>query len=104
MIALIAGSFVLGGFIRLGAWYEDLKLSEVPRVKFPPGHIHSKGADDDPGKPGNFLIVGNDSRGFVHNAKDKEHFGEPSSLGGTRSDTIMIAHIDPAVKIGRAHV
>jgi LCP family protein required for cell wall assembly len=45
------------------------------------------------------LIVGNDSRSFVHSQIDIEHFGSPSTQEESLSDTIMIAHVDPAVKV-----
>ena len=47
------------------------------------------------GRPENYLIIGSDSRGFVKTAIDREHFGTAAGNAGQRSDTIMIAHIDP---------
>jgi LCP family protein required for cell wall assembly len=43
---------------------------------------------------GNFLLIGSDSRAFVNNATDEQHFGSAQVETGQRSDTIMVAHID----------
>jgi LCP family protein required for cell wall assembly len=45
--------------------------------------------------PMNILIVGSDSRAFVNDATDKTSFGSGVAVGGARSDTTMIAHLDP---------
>src|SRR5262249_16429100 len=99
VIALIVGAFLMAAFIRAGNWYEAQKLSEAKHVVFTPGHLHDTGKADDPRKPANFLLVPNRTRPFVHSQIDIEHFGPPSQQQGTRSDTIMIAHVDPAVKV-----
>ena len=52
------------------------------------------------GEPANFLIIGSDTRAFVDNATDEEHFGDPAEQTGQRSDTIMVAHIDPDTETG----
>ena len=45
---------------------------------------------------GNYLIIGSDSRAFVERRERRaEHFGDPRQQTGQRSDTIMVAHIDP---------
>jgi len=43
---------------------------------------------------GNYLLIGSDSRAFVKNPTDKDHFGAAEVQTGQRSDTIMVAHID----------
>ena len=49
-----------------------------------------------PGEPENYLIVGSDSRENID--PDDPSFGDvlPGVVGGQRSDTIMVARIDPA--------
>ncbi len=47
---------------------------------------------------GNFLVIGSDSRAFVNNAAQAQAFGSAQQEGGQRSDTIMIAHVDPSQK------
>jgi LCP family protein required for cell wall assembly len=49
---------------------------------------------------GNFLFVGSDSRAFVHTAQQAQAFGSPQTQTGQRSDTIMVAHIDPSTGAG----
>lgn len=51
-----------------------------------------------PGKAGNFLVLGSDSRSFVENQTQIDAFGSTADAGGTRSDTLMIVHIDPDAK------
>jgi LCP family protein required for cell wall assembly len=100
VIALVLGGVILAAFIRTGNWYEDKKVKAIPRVVIPQGSLVPKAQDNDPGKPANYLIVGNDSRDFVKNDPSAAvHFGSASSQTGTRSDSIMIAHIDPRTKI-----
>lgn len=49
----------------------------------------------DKGDPANFLIVGSDTRSFVDTEQEAESFGDTETQGGQRSDTIMVAHVDP---------
>ncbi|MBV8950640.1 MAG: LCP family protein [Actinobacteria bacterium] len=66
------------------------------------GRIHSvKGltlAKEPQAHSGNFLVIGSDSRGFVHNSAQAQAFGNPQQQSGQRSDTIMIAHVDASQK------
>ncbi|HZN14713.1 MAG TPA: LCP family protein [Acidimicrobiales bacterium] len=50
--------------------------------------------DDDPGVPMNVLLVGSDTRATLTPA-EKAEFGSTAQVGGQRSDTIMILHVDP---------
>jgi LCP family protein required for cell wall assembly len=43
----------------------------------------------------NFLLIGSDSRAFVKNSKDAQSFGSANQQTGQRSDTIMVAHLEP---------
>lgn len=53
--------------------------------------------DDDPGQPMNVLLVGSDSRAEV-SAEETEQFGSKTQVGGERSDTIIVLHVDPAAE------
>jgi len=44
---------------------------------------------------GNFLLIGSDSRAFVKNSRDAQSFGSGQQQTGQRSDTIMVAHLEP---------
>ncbi|MFI5053270.1 MAG: LCP family protein [Acidimicrobiia bacterium] len=51
-----------------------------------------------PPQGANFLIIGSDGRSFVKTAGDAAAFGDPSTdanLQGQRSDTLMVAHVEP---------
>ncbi len=49
------------------------------------------------GQPMNVLLVGSDSRENISNAEQAQ-FGRRNEIGGQRSDTIMVLHIDPQTK------
>jgi LCP family protein required for cell wall assembly len=46
------------------------------------------------------LIIGSDTRAFVDSAADEQHFGDAQGQSGQRSDTIMVAHVDPTTGTG----
>ena len=60
-------------------------------------HVCTPEAD---GKPFNVLIVGSDSRSG-NSGQATRSFGSASKVGGQRSDTIKIIHIDPAIGTAR---
>ena len=47
------------------------------------------------GQPVNILVVGNDSRAFAKDAKDRKQFGAKELVGSLRSDTMMVMRLDP---------
>jgi LCP family protein required for cell wall assembly len=55
---------------------------------------------DGPAEGGNYLIIGSDSRAFVQDSAQAQAFGtaDQSGVGGQRSDTMMVLHIDPSTK------
>jgi LCP family protein required for cell wall assembly len=67
-------------------WVAARKVSKVATIKIDPALL-------EPGN--NFLFVGSDTRAFVRNSKDEAHFGNADVQTGQRSDTIMVAHVDP---------
>jgi LCP family protein required for cell wall assembly len=76
----------------VAAWHEvDAKVAQIRTVSFPEGLLT---------EGGNYLFVGSDTRAFVKNAADAEHFGSAETQTGQRSDTLMVAHIDPDGKTG----
>ncbi len=60
--------------------------------------INSLTPRDSGGTPMNVLMVGSDTRADVTSAADQKAFGSASQVGGQRSDTIMILHVDPKQK------
>jgi LCP family protein required for cell wall assembly len=82
---LVTGGLVVGNRVI------DAKLSDIPRVgnlTLAPG----------PGKAGNYLLIGSDSRDFVESSADRTAFGTSADTGPPKSDTLMIVHIDPEAK------
>jgi LCP family protein required for cell wall assembly len=47
-------------------------------------------------EPQVFLLVGSDSRAFVDDEADKQEFGDPATISGERSDTMIVVRVDPA--------
>ncbi len=82
---------IVGGLVSVNANI-NRKLSRIHRVK---GLTLAK---EPRANSGNFLVIGSDSRGFVHNSAEARAFGNPSQQSGQRSDTMMIAHVDPSQK------
>ena len=65
----------------------EAKLASVRRVDL-------RLAPTPPGGGANFLMIGSDTRSFVSSEFDQQAFGD-SDVGGQRSDTIMVLHVDP---------
>jgi len=72
-------------------WY---RLGEIKSVKCTTCAVEA------PGAPYNVLIVGSDSRAGNTGAATKA-FGSATQVGGQRSDTIKILHVDPATNSAR---
>ena len=84
---------VVGGVVGVNVFI-DRKIDEIPRVKV------NTAENTDPGEPANFLLIGSDTRAEVQTPEEKAAFGDASSEGGQRSDTLMVIHVDPAQKTG----
>ncbi|HET7487701.1 MAG TPA: LCP family protein [Acidimicrobiales bacterium] len=86
--------FVALCLVTTGATYGYLKwqLGKVKKVDL--CKVLRNCGDDDPGQPMNVLLVGSDSRADISKAEAKR-FGAAGDVGGVRSDTIIVAHIDP---------
>jgi LCP family protein required for cell wall assembly len=82
---------IIGGLVTVNVGV-NRKLSKIHRVK---GLSLAK---EPRANSGNFLVIGSDSRGFVHNSAEARAFGNAQQTGGQRSDTMMIAHVDASQK------
>ena len=84
VLSLAAGAFVVSVYVKLGEL-----------VRFTEDEVDVD--DSPPGEPQNFLIVGSDSRDNVDPSDPNFADVLPNSeVGGTRSDTIIVARVDPA--------
>jgi len=85
--------FALTGLAVAGAYWEtNNKVDEIQRVE-----IVGLDPDDDlPAQAGNFVIIGSDSR----EALGAQVEGDEEQIGSERSDTLMVAHVDPDQKSG----
>ena len=81
---------MLAGGLAAGEYgYVEWKLSQITSVTC---HACKKTV---PGRPFNVLVVGSDSR-VGDTGQAATSFGSASQVGGQRSDTIKIVHVDPA--------
>jgi LCP family protein required for cell wall assembly len=91
LVVALTASGIVGAY-----WFVNDKWDTVANANIA-ANVFTKAEG---GKPANFLIIGSDSRAFVNNASEAQQFGSASQETGQRSDTIMVAHIDPATNTG----
>lgn len=70
---------------------ENAKISSIAVAHIDPSLLRAGG---------NYLIIGSDTRAFGETQKDVQQFGSAQSQSGQRSDTMMVAHIDPGKRTG----
>ena len=87
--------FVAVCLVVTGSVYAYLRwqFGKVDKISFACNVLRNCG-DDDPGQPMNVLLVGSDSRKEI-SAEERMQFGTQAQVGGQRSDTIIILHVDP---------
>ena len=93
-ISLVATAVAASGVFAATHTVSDSKFGGTPKIDFGEGVLVDDDVDDDPGDPTNFLIVGSDTRA-EQNDGSGDRFGD---VGGQRSDSIMVAHVDPRAK------
>ena len=76
--------------------YLRWQFGKVDKLTFACNVLRNCG-DDDPDQPMNVLLVGSDSRKEI-SAEERRQFGTEAQVGGERSDTIIILHVDPAAE------
>jgi LCP family protein required for cell wall assembly len=85
----LACAFVVTGVALVNRGIND-RVKSIKRVA---------GLDVAPAPPGgaNYLIIGSDTRAFATDPSDQAAFGSPDdpNTEGQRSDTMMIAHVEP---------
>ncbi len=77
-----------------GVAYAAIQAGRLDKISFggSKGDVISKVPK---GQPVNILVVGNDSRAFAKDAKDKKAFGAKDVGESVRSDTMMVMRLDP---------
>ncbi len=93
-IALVGTAVITTSGLVISKRVADRTLDGTPSVDFGDGILAEDELDDEVAEPTNFLIVGSDSRGDAE-VEDGADLGE---VTGQRSDTIMVAHVDPRTK------
>ena len=96
-VALVVVSSLTAGGIGGAYWVANDKVDDIRDAHLRAGTLDPLA---DKGDPANFLIVGSDTRAFVSSAQDAESFGDAVTQSGQRSDTIMIAHVEPGTESG----
>lgn len=86
-------SLVIASLVMIAAVFSvnkgiDDRVQKIPRVQLALASPPPEGA--------NFLLIGSDTRAFVNNEDQASQFGDAQSQGGQRSDTIMVAHVEPS--------
>ncbi|MFM8303652.1 MAG: LCP family protein [Actinomycetota bacterium] len=87
LIALLVGSLLMGAGVAAVNREVGRKLDRIPKIELTTAPIPPGGA--------NYLLVGSDTRSFVSNPLEEAAFGDASTAGGRRSDTIMVVHVEP---------
>ena len=95
-VVCIVGALVAAGSIA----YAKRKVDQVDRVVFgnDQGWVEGNELADD--APRNFLLVGADTDDGL-DANDPARAGRDATVGGIRSDTIMVVRVDPKAKQAR---
>jgi LCP family protein required for cell wall assembly len=86
LIALLVSVVITSVAIAAAYAQAEQKVASVAEAKIDPAVLK---------KGGNFLLIGSDTRAFVDSAQEAEHFGSKETQTGQRSDTMMVAHVDP---------
>lgn len=73
--------------------YLKYRFGQVDKIDFACDVLRNCGSDD-PDRPMNVLLVGSDSRKNI-SPEEREQFGSEREVGGQRSDTILVLHVDP---------
>ena len=91
LVALLISAMLVGALVVAVVRTEDAKVASIPVAPIDPSLLRAGG---------NYLIIGSDTRAFGETKADVQHFGSAASQQGQRSDTMMVAHIDPGKRTG----
>ena len=92
VIAVVLASLFMGSAVALVDRGITDRVAKIRRVQLTLAEPPPGGA--------NYLIIGSDTRSFVNNPDQAAEFGDPNDpeagVDGQRSDTIMVAHVEPS--------
>ena len=95
VIAVVLASLFMGSAVALVDRGITDRVNKIPRV------VGLTLASSPPGGA-NYLIIGSDTRSFVSDPADAAAFGDPNDpnagVDGQRSDTLMVAHVEPSAQ------
>lgn len=90
LVAAAVTTALVAGGVAIARRTLDDSLDGVRRVHIRAGALDAPAA----GGPINVLVVGSDSRAFVSDQQEADAFGTPTQVGGQRSDTMALIHVD----------
>ncbi len=91
LVALLISVVLIGALVAAVVRTENSKVASIAVAPIDPSLLRAGG---------NYLIIGSDTRAFAESKADVEHFGSAQEIGNARSDTMMVAHIDPGKHTG----
>jgi LCP family protein required for cell wall assembly len=89
--ALVIFTMLTASSLAYAYWFANDQIARARRAHIAEGVLQDVGSTE----PANYLIVGSDSRAFVHDQVAADHFGTPKDQPENLADVIMIAHVDP---------
>ena len=90
LIALVLATSVTTAAVASVNHEIDTRVRRIKRIQLITAEAPPQGE--------NFLIIGSDTREFVDNAEGQEAFGDPGTVTGKNSDTLMVAHVEPSAQ------
>lgn len=84
----LLATLLVAGIAAIG--YVKWRFGQVTKIDL--GGVLSQSGSNE---PMTVLLVGSDTRAGLSQAGDTKSFGNASQVGGQRSDTIMLLHVDP---------
>ena len=89
--ALVIFTMLTASSLAYAYWFANDQVGRARRARIAEGVLQDVRSTE----PANYLIVGSDSRAFVHDQVAADHFGTPKDQPENLADVIMIAHVDP---------
>jgi LCP family protein required for cell wall assembly len=90
LVAVAVTTALVTGGVLIARRTFDEAADRVHRIRVGSGTLDRPAA----GAPTTILVVGSDSRAFVHDAAQAQAFGTPAEESGQRSDTMILVRVD----------